>query len=249
MGEVRRLRKGKTIEENERHFSYENISFDYTLILEKRKTISISVFPAKTIVVKAPAKASPDQIHDFLRRRIRWILKQQRYFAQFKPLPEKTYVSGETFRYRGRSYKLLVRKSNNREYVSLQYGVLNVFTSTPEERNHTKTLLEEWFRIKAHKVFYERLSVCFSLFNFTDMPGLMVRPMKRRWGSYSHRTNRVILNLELIKARTRYIDYVIIHELCHIVHRKHDRNFYDLLASKVPNWKTLKTELELSLLS
>ena len=55
-------------------------------------------------------------------------------------------------------------------------------------------------------------------------------------------------NRELIKAATRHIDYVIIHELCHITHRKHSRPFYELLASKLPQWQRLKAELELSLL-
>ena len=86
------------------------------------------------------------------------------------------------------------------------------------------------------------------MFDYRKIPGLIIRPMKRRWGSYSYRTSRVILNQELIKASTRHIDYVIIHELCHVTHMKHDRAFYDLLASMLPRWEKLKTELELSLL-
>ena len=86
------------------------------------------------------------------------------------------------------------------------------------------------------------------MFNYADKPGLMIRQMTRRWGSYSRKTNRVILNRELIKAATRYIDYVIVHELCHITHKEHSRAFYDLLAAKLTQWRQLKTELELSLL-
>ena len=232
----------------QRRFVYENVSFDYHLIREDRKTVAASVLPSQAIVLKVPIKATDDHIDDFLRRKFRWILKQRRYFAQFKVRTEKRYVSGETFRYRGRSHKLLIRQNGHQEHVLLKHGTLTVFTALPKASDHNRKLIDGWFRDKAHAVFAQRLEVCLGIFDYEDAPGLMVRPMTRRWGSYSQRTNRVILNQELIKAATRHIDYVIIHELCHMTHRKHNRAFYELLGSKLPQWQRLKTELELSLL-
>lgn len=229
-------------------FKYENVSFDYCLIREDRKTISVTVLPTQAIVVKAPGDASENRINDFLTRKFRWVLRQQRYFGQFKAQSEKQYVSGETFRYRGRCHKLLVRKNGYDEHVSLQHGTLTIFTAHPRHTSHNKTLLDNWYLQRAQKVFPERLAACVAMFDYEKMPGLMIKPMTRRWGSYSHKTNRVILNRELIKAATRHIDYVIIHELCHMWHRKHSRAFYDLLSLKLPRWQELKTELELSLL-
>lgn len=232
-----------------RTFSYENISFDYHLVREARKTLSLTVLPTKAIMVKAPLEASQNQINDFLGRKFRWVLRQQRYFAQFKGKSEKQYVSGETFRYRGRCHKLLVRKhGHDDEHVSLQHDTLTIFTAFPRDTLHKKALLDQWYTQRAHKVFPERLEACFALFRYDEKPGLMIRQMTRRWGSYSPKTHRVILNQELLQAATRHIDYVIIHELCHIKHSKHSRAFYDLLSSKLPRWQELKTELELSLL-
>jgi predicted metal-dependent hydrolase len=232
----------------ERHFAYQNAFFDYHLIREDRKTVAASVLPSQAVVVKAPLQASDDRIDDFLRRKFRWVLKQKRYFAQFKAHPEKRYVSGETFRYRGRSHKLLIRKNRHDKHVSLQHGTLTVFTALPKQPAHSKDLLDVWYRDKAHKVFSERLDACLPMLGYDELPELMIKQMTRRWGSYSQKTNRVILNQELIKAATRHIDYVIIHELCHVTHKQHSRPFYDLLASKLPQWQRLKTELELSLL-
>ena len=229
-------------------FTYENIAFDYHLILERRKTITATVFPTKALLVKAPSGTPHQRIDKFLQKKFRWVLKQQRYFAQFRTFVEKRYVSGETFRYRGRSYKLLVRRDAS-EQVSLTHGTLMVFSSRPSEPEHTKVLLDGWFSRRARIVFNDRLRECYGLFDYSEMPGLMVRRMRRRWGSYSHKTGRVILNTNLIGASTRHIDYVIIHELCHITQRKHNREFYELLESKLPHWRALKTELELSLLS
>ena len=232
----------------DRHFAYRNVSFDFILLLEDRKTVSATVLPTRTVVVKAPLEATDNRIHDFLRRKLRWILKQRRYFAQFKAHPEKRYVSGETFRYRGRSHKLIIRKDSRHERVSLQHGRLVIYTVAPKSRAHVKGLLDSWYSARAHKVFAERLSACFTLFDHDEEPDLQVRPMTRRWGSYSHQTHRVILNRKLIEAATRHIDYVLIHELCHVKHRPHNRAFYDLLASKLPRWDKLKIELEISLL-
>jgi len=232
----------------ERQFAYQNVSFDFHLILEDRKTVAVSVLPSQAAVVKAPLEASDERIDEFLRRKFRWVLKQKRYFAQFKVQPEKHHVSGETFRYRGRSHKLLIRKGGHDEHVSLQHGTLTIFTASSAQPSHNKQVLDAWYREKAHKVFSERLHVCFSMFGYDEMPGLMIKQMTRRWGSYSQKTNRVILNQELIKAATRQIDYVIIHELCHVTHKQHSRMFYGLLGSKLPHWQQLKTELEVSLL-
>jgi len=217
-------------------------------MLENRKTISATVFPTQALIVKAPLEADDDRVHDFLRRKFRWILKNQRYFGQFKGRSEKRYVSGESFRYRGRSYKLLVRKSIQPERVSLQHGTMTVFTRLPENRARTRTLIEAWYREQAQRVFSHRLLACLGLFDYSTTPRLMIKRMVRRWGSYAYKTHKVMLNSELIKAATRYIDYVIIHELCHMSHKKHNGAFYTLLESRIPQWKKLKTELELSVL-
>lgn len=229
-----------------RNFAHENVSFSYHLILEERKTMSATVFPSQTLLVKAPQEATDDIIHDFLRRKYRWILKQKRYFAQFGSQRRKSFVSGEKYQYRGRSYKLLVSKGEDR--VSLHHGTLKVYTPSTGSSPRTSKLLDEWFAERAYKAFSERLSACFPLFDYDEIPSLSVRRMTKRWGSYSQKDNRITLNCDLIKASTRHIDYVIIHELCHITHRKHNHDFHVLLESKLPKWRKLKTELELRLL-
>jgi len=233
----------------QRRFTYDQIAFDYLLTLEVRKTLAIHVFPDQSVRVKAPLHATEAKIAGFLQRKIRWILKHQRYFAQFKPRAPKEYISGETFRYLGRNYKLLIRETEGQERVSLQHGVLTVFSLSPHDRAHTRILLDGWYIEKARQLFTERLACCLNRFPQTNLPKLGIRRLVRRWGSYSSRTHRIGLNLELIKASRSQIDYVLTHELCHITHRAHDKAFYRLLSSHLPDWKALKVELERSLLS
>lgn len=228
-------------------FLRDNVSLDYHLILEDRKTISATVFPSSEVLVKAPLDATVPVIEKFLYRKLRWLLKQKRYFAQFGPVRKKRFVSGETFQYRGKSYKLLLHGDSDASRVTLQHGVLNVFIKGDKSSVGIQRFVNEWYLNRARAVFSHRLALCFKMFDYPSMPALAVRRMNRRWGSYQQRSNQIILNLELIRAATRYIDYVIVHELCHISHRKHSREFYQLLETKLPDWRRLKAELELRL--
>lgn len=223
----------------------ENIHLVYWLVKQPRKTLAVTIFPDETLLVKAPEEAPKADIEDFIMRRIRWILRQKRYFAQFKTAQPKDYVSGETFRYLGRGYKMLVRKAENSPKVLLKQGTLTVQSDRPTDSALTKQLLVGWYKERANTVFNERLDLCMTAFPNEERPEIVVRKMTRRWGSYLRRNHRIHLNSDLIQANKAQIDYVITHELCHIQHPNHDRGFYRSLESKLPDWPALKSQLEL----
>lgn len=229
-------------------FQYEDVRLVYELLREPRKTLAATVYPDGSLTVKAPEEAGKSRIDDFLTRRWRWILKQQRYFGQFKEEMPKEYVSGETFRYLGRAYKLLVRRAHAEPRVLLKQGTLTVTSLKPQERELTRQMLEAWYRERAEVIFNERLDLCFARFHHRQRPKLVTRKLKRRWGSYLKRGNRIHLNLDLIRANKAQIDYVITHELCHIDHPRHDRAFYRSLEAKLPDWPQTKRKLELDTL-
>jgi len=233
----------------ELRFTYENVAFDYRLIHEDRKTIAATVYPNQSVTVKAPLESEPSRINEFLTRKFRWVLKQRRYFKQFKDQSAKEYVSGEAFRYLGRCYKLLVRKSGDGDRVSLHHGTLIVYSGEPKDRKLTEGLLSQWYAQRAERIFNERLKECFAVFDYDECPRLVIRKLHKRWGSYLPRTNRIHLNPNLIQASKAQIDYVIIHELCHVTHNNHSREFYDLLTLKLPKWQDVKAEMELKLLA
>ncbi len=228
-------------------FVIERAAFDYRLTLEARRTISVDVLPDQSVSVKAPLHATEEKINGFLQRKCRQILKHRRYFAQFKPRAQKEYVSGETFRYLGRNYKLLIRKTAEQERVSLQMGTLTVFSPCPHDRPHTRELLDAWYAEKARQHFAERLKFCAAQFATKEPPRLGIRRLAKRWGSYSQKTNKIWLNCDLIKASRTQIDYVLTHELCHVTHTAHDKAFYSLLSRHMPDWKHVKEQLERSI--
>lgn len=232
----------------QKNFTYDRIAFDYRLAQEARRTIAVDVFPDQSVRVKAPLHATEERINSFLQRKCRQILKHRRYFAQFKPQTPREYVNGETFRYLGRNYKLLTRKTTEQERVSIQHGTLTAFSLRHQDRLHTRELLEAWYAEKARPCFMERLKLCTAQFALKDPPTLGIRRLTKRWGSYSHKTNKIWLNRDLIKASKNQIDYVLTHELCHVTHTAHDKAFYSLLSSHMPDWKHVKEQLERTLL-
>ena len=116
------------------------------------------------------------------------------------------------------------------------------------EPEHIAMLLEEWYRSKANIYFAQVFEECWRPLQKKgiDKPTLKIRNMKTRWGSLSRKGN-LTLNLELIRAPRECIEYVVIHELCHLFHPNHGAAFYNLLERMLPDWIKRKHKLEMAL--
>ncbi|MBF8710012.1 MULTISPECIES: SprT family zinc-dependent metalloprotease [Pseudomonas] len=221
-------------------------SIDYIIVKRPRKTLEIAVEPDASVVVVAPLDANLDAIEIRLRKRATWILRQQRYFAQFLPrTPERQFIAGETHLYLGRQYRLKFIP-HVQERVKLVRGFIEVQTHRPNCREVIRELVEAWYRNRAHIKFAERIEVNLQRFPTPEAfrpRDLIVRQMKQRWGSMSP-AGRLLLNRRLIEAPINAIDYVITHELCHITEPHHGAAFYELLDRVLPDWERRKQKLE-----
>jgi predicted metal-dependent hydrolase len=225
---------------------YGKLLINYTVVRRKRKTLEIAVEPDSTVSIAAPFSASLENIEGKVRKRAAWILKQQTYFEQFSPrTPDRRYLSGETYLYLGRHYRLKVVRSAL-SAVKLFRGYLIVQSALPESCQETKRLLDDWYRTKAQVKFKERLDACLQRFSrpASVVPsGLTIRIMQKRWGSMSKK-RRLLLNRRVIQAPVDAIDYVITHELCHILEPSHSAAFYKILAQTMKDWEYRKERLE-----
>lgn len=216
-----------------------------TVRRSKRRTLELAVHPDGSVVVTAPEGAPEDRIRALVRRRTRWIRAQLARFETVGAVPPtRTYVSGETHRYLGRQYRLRIRRGRA-ESVRLSGGLLQVVTSAPRSRQRVRLLVEDWYATRATAVFGARLAKCLAAWRAAQLvaPTLVVRRMVRRWGSCSPR-GCVTLNIELVKVPAQCIDYVIVHELCHLRALNHGRRFQHLLARQMPDWKRRKERLD-----
>lgn len=229
-------------------FKFGKYSYEYYLVLQDRKTVALTVQPSLNIILKCPFEYDAAKIERFLKRKWLWLEKQVQYFRKYKKnTGKKEYVSGESFLYLGRQYKLLIKAGKSPE-VRLEKGKITVFTKQiSQDRTANKKLLDKWFEERTKSVLESRFKEMMKKFNYDFVPHLTTRKMPKRWGSYLS-CKKIILNPLLIRASKDCIDYVIVHELCHMKHKNHDKNFFKLQESIIPNWKEVKEKLELRFL-
>jgi predicted metal-dependent hydrolase len=219
---------------------------EYDVTYAPRKTIAISVHPDLRVSVIAPETAVPSAIEAKVRQRAPWILRQQRELELYLPqTPPRRYVSGETHRYLGRQYRLKVREGTPAP-VKLTRGFLIVVTPDKTDTAEVQALVEGWYRTQAKRVLPERLDAMWPRFARIGViePQLTIRKMTSRWGSCTE-SGVITLNLKLIQVPKPYIDYVIVHELCHLVEHNHSHRFYHLLDRMMPDWRTRRERLNL----
>ncbi|MBN2424723.1 MAG: M48 family metallopeptidase [Calditrichaceae bacterium] len=223
--------------------------FQIELSYTNNKRLSLTVHPDKRIIAKTPRQYSQELIYKRLERKAPWIARQVDFFDQYHPQqPPRKYVSGETHYYLGRQYRLKVHKSELNQ-VRLIGRYFIVQTSDPANRNHIKQLMQKWFTLHAKSLLTKRLELYCPAFKRwgARYDQIQFRLMQKRWGSCS-KTGSIVLNTELVNAPIHSIDYVIVHELCHLIAPNHDKKFYRLLNSILPDWEQRKNRLEKVLL-
>jgi predicted metal-dependent hydrolase len=218
----------------------------FTVDFRKRTKLAITVHPDMRVEVGAPAGSPLDRILARVEKRAGWILKQLYYFEQYQPTqPGPRYISGETHVFLGRQYRLKVREGKT-EAVKLIGRFFSVWVKDSRDTASVQRLLESWHRDHAEPLFAHRLRgivECTPSLGFKTTPRLLIRKMDRRWGSCTKAGN-ILLNVELMRAPIHCIDYVIVHELCHLKVHNHGAEFYRLLSRCMPDWLKRKQRLE-----
>lgn len=212
-----------------------------------RKVI-IKVHPDQSVVATAPHDATSEDIQNAMLKRARWIWQSIKEFAsQHDYVLPRQYVSGETQFYLGRRYVLKVlNQPDEITTVKLIRGKLEVTLRNEKaiRSKQVKALIDQWYLHHAKNVFHERLQAVLPKATWVkDTPTFKVMAMKKQWGSCSIKGN-LMLNPHLVKASKECIDYVILHELCHISEHNHSEKFWRLLAQVMPNWKEVKAGLD-----
>jgi predicted metal-dependent hydrolase len=226
--------------------AYGSKTINFELLRSSRKTLAIHVHPDMRVEVIAPLAAQIDNVYQKVRKRAKWVKTQQIFFGQFHPkTPPRQYISGENHYYLGRQLRLKVTRDIITS-VKMSGGYILVSSHYPNNHEFTRELTEEWFKSRAHQKFRERLLLCVERFpipeKFTPQ-SLIIRKLTNRWGSMTA-ANRLVLNTKLIHVPLACIDYVIIHELCHIAHPNHGVKFWKLLTTILPDWQKRKNQLE-----
>lgn len=227
------------------YYADERIEIEVIASTILQHKIVIKVLPDCRVIVSVPDGTQDPAILEAVKKRSRWIYQQLRDFkAQLAYVTPRQYVSGESHYYLGKKYLLKVLHAPDQiQGVKLDRGTLRVSVRRKDPLL-VKNLLDSWYRNRGKDVFNRRMqAVMEQALWVSEQPPIRILNMQTQWGSCSP-SGRITLNPNLVKANRECIDYVILHELCHIAEHNHSEQFYRLMSQIMPNWERIKHRLD-----
>ena len=221
------------------------IPYKVSFLSDAKGKLAIHVLPTGAVRVDAPDGASLAEIKRVVMKRARWLngLLGRIGERQVHVLP-RDYVSGESHLYLGRRHLLKVHLDRQfKPSVKLRLGRFEI-TTNDRDPGVVRSLLSDWYRAHARVLFSERLDLLSARCTWVrTSPRWKLLAMKRQWGSCSP-NGVIVLNPALVKAPSACIDYVLLHELCHLKHHNHSPQFYRLMDRQMPQWPSIKSRLD-----
>lgn len=225
-------------------FNYGTTNIKFDVIYKDRKRLEIAVEPPDIITVTAPIGATEEQILAKVKSRANWIIKKLYSFKHMYYIPiNREYVNGESFLYLGRNYsmQLIQDEAVNKPDVKLFRGKF-IVTVPEKDEIIIRKAMEQWYRDKAQEVIKERIKYYQRFFNMKPTC-VKVKEQKKRWGSCTAK-NELLFNWRAIMAKADALDYIIVHEMCHMYHKDHSKEFWAMVASVLPDYEARKSWLK-----
>jgi len=215
------------------------MKIEYEVVHTSRKTIGITVERNRKVVVRAPGRASEQAISAAINRKRFWIWQKLRDPHKYPhPAPHKEYVSGETFLYLGQHYGLAVTRGLG--------GVVQLvgkqFEMAGSDRRHGGALFRSWYLARANEKLRPRIAAIATEMG-VSYSRIWVRDLKYRWASCTP-GGTLSFNWRIIQAPMFVVDYLIVHELAHVLEPKHSQDFWNIVAVHVPSWSKARKWLK-----
>ena len=210
---------------------------------QRRRRLSLSLDAKGEALLRVPLKTANKDIEAMLEKHRDWLHDKTRELHRYRQAnPALAFVSGETLTLQGKTLRLEVNVAPG----AVRWTVVDdrlVLRTPNQDRDVLMTKLRAWYRQQAMVVFPQRLALWSERIPWVEgVPPLRVRQMRSRWGSCSSKGG-ICLNSELIRLDPELLDYVIVHELCHLQEFNHSPRFYALMARHFPNWQHCRERL------
>ncbi len=207
------------------------------------KNIHLSVYPPNGKVrISAPERMDLDTIRVFAISKLQWIKKKQKVFANQERETPREYLTRESHYFFGKRYLLKINEQNVTPKILLGKKEITMFIRPDSNLQKRKEILDEWYRAELKKIVPDIIK------KWEDIIGVQsnfhgIKKMRTKWGSCNTEAKRIWLNLELAKKPIECIEYIIVHELVHLIERKHNERFISLLDEFMPKWRFHRDEL------
>lgn len=226
---------------------YGNSDICYTVIrsARRKKTIEITLDATEGVLVAAPASASPEAIRDVLLRRAGWILAKAN--GEIPPPRPKLFVSGETLPYLGREVRMdVTHEEHPRVRIRFTYWAFDVRVPASMDgevrRNLVRAAFVRWYRRRALDTLRRSAARWQGVLGVSPT-GIAVRDQRQRWGSCGP-DGMLRFNWRIAMAETGLLDYVVVHELAHLIHRNHSRDFWAAVEHAMPDFRLRRQRLK-----
>ncbi|HCX63024.1 MAG TPA: M48 family peptidase [Clostridiales bacterium] len=219
----------------------ENI--DIELVKKKIKNIHLSVRPPDgRVSLSVPYRMDDKAIKLFVESKLLWIKKQrEKYSLQEQQV--KIYVSGESHYYFGESYLLNVYETTGRQHAELRDNkYIDLYVRAGSTAEKREKVMNEWYRYNLKQIIPEYIEKWEKIIGVT-VNEWHIKLMKTRWGTCNVRDKRIWINLELAKKNPRCLEYIVVHEMVHLLERHHNDIFKSYMNKFLPNWKSIRDEL------
>ena len=210
----------------------------YSIVKSKRVKTSEIIVEANKVLVRTPFHKPVSEIHEIVKKKANWILKKQLEYKRLNPqIIKATFQHGSTLPYLGKNYPLKVINNHvGSEKIELAKGEFLIFMNgSKHSRKKIKLLYERWLNDAAQS-FLDKKIKKYSKELKVKPKGIILKSLKDRWGSAT-KDGVINLSLNLLKAPTDIIDYMILHELCHLKIKEHSHRFWDLVHKFMPNYE------------
>jgi predicted metal-dependent hydrolase len=229
----------KNSTEKEKHFT------NYKVVYSRRRSVGISISPESGVIVRAPFRTSWNSIDNIIRQKTDWINKHLADYSSLIRLNHGLkYIDGEIHYYRGKENFLRIIESG-RNYIRHYENIIEIGLNRLYDPKSIKLLLDLWYKREALYNFGIVLNDILLKYREYDFhpTGFTVRVMKSRWGSCTSK-GKITISSDLIKMPEIYPEYVILHELCHLIHHNHSNEYYRLLSEVFPDWRKVRKEMK-----
>lgn len=222
--------------------SISNITVD--VIRKDIKNMHLAVYPPTGRVrIAAPLNVNEEAVRLFAVSKMGWIKRHQRKFEKQQRETPREYIERESHYFQGKRYLLRIKRTNGAGYVDLKGKTyMDLYLKEDATWEYKRNILNEWYRAELKKLIPEIVKKWEKKLEVT-VKDWGVKQMKTKWGSCNIEAQRIWLNLELAKKPIQCLEYIIVHEMVHLLERHHSDKFLSLMDYYLPNWKHLKEEL------
>jgi len=221
-----------------RKLDYGNKSIEYSIIKSKRIKTSEIIVDKDKVVVRTPLDKSLSEVEKIIQSKSSWILKKQlEYQREVSEIKKPTFEAGSTLPYLGKNHplRIIYNQRNQDEIKFVNEEFLISLVNSKASKRKIKSLYEEWLMRKAHTLFKKKVKH-YSKELEVQPNCMLIKKLKNRWGSTT-KDSVINLNVNLLKTPSDVIDYMVLHELCHLKIKEHSYHFWDLLHRFMPGYQ------------